>query len=45
MLPSLLCWPASAEANVDHMAVEVEHFHKYSVAFCYHLTDGSRGAV
>jgi len=45
MFPLLLCWPTVSEADVGGMAVEVEHTHKYSVTFCYRVTDGSRGSV
>ena len=33
------------EADIDDMAVEVEHSHRYSISFCCHVADGSRGAV
>lgn len=33
------------EANVAGMAVEIELSCQHPVTFCYHVTDGSRGAV
>ena len=44
MPPILLCWPTS-EADVGDMAVEIEPSREYSVIFCCHVTDDSRGAV
>ena len=41
----LLGWPITSEADVSGMAVEVELSHQYSVSFCCHVTDGSRGAI
>ena len=43
MLPILLCWPTTSEANFDGMTVEVEPSCQYSVKSCCHVTDGSRG--
>jgi len=45
MPPGLLCWPMMSEVDVDGMAVLIEPSHQYSVTFCFHMTDGSRGAV
>ena len=45
MPPVLLCWPITLEADVGDMAVEVEPSCQYSVNFCCHATDDSRGAV
>lgn len=42
--PILLRWPTVSEADVGSMAVEVESSHQYSVIFCSHAKDGSRGA-
>jgi len=44
-LPILLCWPRTSEAGVVFMIIEVELFHQYSIKFCFHTTDGSKGAV
>jgi len=44
-LPMLLCWLMTSESDVGGMAVEVEPSHKYSITYCWHVTDGSRGAV
>ena len=41
----LLCWLTMSETDVGGMAVGVEPSHQYSVTFCCHVTDGSRGAV
>jgi len=40
----LLCWPMRSEVDVGGMVVEDEPFHQYSVTFCCHETDDSRGA-
>ena len=45
MSPILLYWPTVSEVDVGGTAVEVEPSHQYSVEFCCHVTDGSRGAV
>jgi len=51
MPPILLCWPMTTEVDVGGMAIEVKPifhqrwFHQYSITFCCHLTDGSRGAL
>ena len=45
MPPVLLCWPTTPEADVGDMSVEVEPSHQYSVKFCCHAADDSRGAV
>ena len=44
MPPVLLSWPMTSESDAGGMAVEVEPFHQYSIIFCCHVTDGSRGA-
>jgi len=41
----LLCWPMTAEENVGGTAVEVEPSHQCPITFCFHVTEGSRGAV
>jgi len=41
----LLCWPITSEADGGGMAVEAEPSHQYSITFCCHTIDGSRGAV
>jgi len=33
------------EADGGGMAVEVEPSQQFSITLCYHVTDGSRGAV
>ena len=43
--PISLCWPTMPEADIGGMAVEVEPSCQYSIPFCCHMTDGSRGAV
>ena len=45
MPPILWCWPLTADVHVGGMAVEVEPSQQYSVTFCCHVTDGSRGAL
>jgi len=45
MPPTLLNCPATSEADVGGMAVEVEPSHQYPVTFCCCVIDGSRGAV
>jgi hypothetical protein len=45
MLPILLCWPTTSEADVGDMAVEDEPSRQYSVEFCCRATDNSRGTV
>ena len=42
--PMLLCWPTTSEVDVGGVAVKVEPSNQYSIAFCCHVTDGSRGA-
>lgn len=44
MTPTLLCLPMTSEADVD-MAVEAQPFPQYSIPFCFHMTDGNRGAL
>ena len=44
MPPISLCWPTTSEADVSGMA-EVEPALQYSIIFCCHVTDSSRGAV
>jgi len=34
-----------SEADVGGMAVEIEPSHQYSITFCCHATDDSRGTV
>ena len=43
--PIFLFWSMTSEADVGHLAIEVEPSHQYSITFCCHETDGSRGAV
>jgi len=43
--PTLIYWPVTSGANVDGMAIRTEPSHQYSITFCYHVTDGSKGAV
>ena len=43
--PILLCWPTMSEADVSCMAVDAEHYNQYSITFCCHAIDNSRGAV
>ena len=45
MSPIVLWWPTTSEADVGDMAVEAESSHQYSLTWCCHETDGSRGAV
>jgi len=45
MPPILLCWLMMSEADVSGREVEAENSHQYSIKFCCHETDGSRGAV
>ena len=45
LTPILLLWPTRAEADVCGVAVEDKPSHQYSVTFCCHATDGSRGAA
>jgi len=45
MPPILLRWPAMLETDVGGMPVEAEPSHRYSITFCYHVTDGGREAV
>ena len=44
-MPPVLCWLITVEADGGGTAVEVKPSHQYSIAFCCHVTDGSRGAV
>jgi len=44
MPPILLCWPTTPVVDAGGMAVEAEYSHHYSITFCCHVTDGSRGA-
>ena len=41
----LLCWPTVSEVDVGGMAVDAEPSHQYSITFCCHVADGSRGAI
>jgi hypothetical protein len=45
MPPILLCWPMTSEADVGDMAVDFEPSRLYSIKFCCHVKDDSRGAV
>jgi len=45
MLPILLHCLTTSEADVGGTAVGVEPSHQYSITFCCHVKDGSRGAV
>lgn len=42
--PVLLCWSMISEADVGGIA-EAEISSQYSVAYCCHVTNVSRGAV
>ena len=41
----LLFCPPVSEVDAGGMAVEVEPSHQYSITYCCHVTDGSRGAA
>ena len=43
--PISLSWPTMSEVDVGDMAVEAQPSHQYSVTFCCHVTDGSRGTI
>ena len=43
MQPIFLCWPATSETDVAGMALEVEASHHYSVTYCCHVADSSKG--
>jgi len=45
MLPILLCWPITWEADIGGKEVEGEPSHQYSITLYCYVTDGSRGAV
>ena len=45
MLSILLFWPMTSEEDIGGMAAEVAPSHQYSITFCCHKTDGSRGTV
>ena len=45
MTPILLCWAMISDADVGHMAVDVEPSHQHSLTFLCRVTDGSRGTV
>jgi hypothetical protein len=45
LMPTLLCWPTTSEADVGDLAVEVESSRQYSVKFCCRVTDDCIGAV
>ena len=45
MPPVLLCWFTTSEADVDIIVAEAEPSYQYSITFCCHETDGSRGGV
>ena len=44
MPPISLCWLMMSEVDAGGMAVVVELSCQYSITFCCHVTDGSRGA-
>ena len=41
----LLCWPITSEVDVGGTAVKVEPSHQYSITFCCHAMNGSRGQL
>jgi len=41
----LIMLPKPSELDAGGMAVEIEPFCQYSITFCCHVTDGSRGTV
>ena len=45
VLPILLCWSTTSEADGGGMAVEVGPYHQYYIVICCLVTDGSRGAI
>ena len=46
VMPSfLLCWHMTIDADVGDMTAEIEPSHQYSITFCCHDTDGSRGII
>jgi len=45
MPPILLCWLMMSQADVHGMAVEVETFCQYPIAFCCYVTHSNRGTV
>ena len=45
VMPPIRCWLTTSEVDIYGMAVDDEPSHKYSVTFCYHVTDGGRGAA
>lgn len=40
--PILLCWPTVSEVDLGGISVDT---YQNSITFCYHVKDGSRGAV
>lgn len=42
VMPVLLCWPMTAEADGDGMATEAESSNQSSVTFCCCASDSSR---
>jgi len=40
----LLCRHVTSEEDAGGVAVKLEPSHPYSIPFCCHVTDGSRGA-
>ena len=45
IMPPILCWPTTSEADVCGMTVEVEPYGQHSILCCCRVTDGRRGAV
>ena len=45
MSPTLLWWPITSVVDVGGTAVNDEPSHQYSITFCCHATDDSRGTV
>ena len=45
MLPVLLSWPTTSDADVGGMAVEAEPSQQHSITFYCYVTDGSKGTV
>jgi len=43
--PVAWCLPMTSEVDVGGIAVEAELSHQYSITFCCHVTDGSKGAL
>ena len=46
VMPPILSYrPMTSDVDVGGMAVEAGPSHQYSITFCCHMSDGSRGAV